>query len=259
MQDGKALQFATSHNLGENFAKVFDVSFLDEKGERQYASQTSWGLSTRTIGGLIMSHSDDKGLVLPPYIAPIQTVITIIGHGADAEQVIDRARIIMRKLSDAGICCELDKRELRPGEKFYEWEKKGVPVRIELGPKDIKNNSAVLVRRDTGEKQTVPIASLPETVSTLLSTIQENLLARSKERLAMRTKIVDSWEDFVLAIDDNNFVLAHWCGGAEIEKQIKEETGATIRCIPFNQPEEAGVCIKSGKPSNRRVLFAKAY
>ena len=259
MQDGKALQFATSHNLGENFAKVFDVSFLDEKGERQYASQTSWGLSTRTIGGLIMSHSDDKGLVLPPYIAPIQTVITIIGHGADAEQVIDRARIIMRKLSDAGIRCELDKRELRPGEKFYEWEKKGVPIRIELGPKDIKNNSAVLVRRDTGEKQTVPIASLPETVPTLLSTIQENLLARSKERLAMRTKIVDSWKDFVLAIDDNNFVLAHWCGGAEIEKQIKEETGATIRCIPFNQPEEAGVCIKSGKPSNRRVLFAKAY
>lgn len=259
MQDGKALQFATSHNLGGNFAKVFNVSFLDEKGERQYASQTSWGLSTRTIGGLIMSHSDDKGLVLPPYIAPIQTVITTIGHGIDAEQVIDRAHIIMRKLSYAGIRCELDKRELHPGEKFYEWEKKGVPIRIELGPKDIKNNSAILVRRDVGEKQTVPIDSLAETVPTLLSTIQESLFTRSKERLAMRTKIVNSWKDFVLAIDNNNFVLAHWCGDTEVEKQIKEETGATIRCIPFNQPKEAGICIKSGRPSNRRVLFAKAY
>ncbi|MBT9164307.1 MAG: Proline--tRNA ligase [candidate division WS2 bacterium] len=259
MQDGKALQFSTSHNLGENFAKVFDVMFLDEKGERKYASQTSWGLSTRTIGGLIMSHSDDKGLILPPRIAPIQAVITTIGHGADVGRVTDAAREIARRLNDAGIRCELDIRELRPGEKFYEWEKKGVPVRIELGPKDITSDSAILARRDTGAKQTVFLTSLPEAITTLLDTIQSDLFARSKERLTMHTKNVDSWEDFVRAINDGNFVLTHWCGDAEVEKQIKEETGATIRCIPFDQPKEAGVCVKSGRPSDKRVLFAKSY
>jgi len=259
MQDGKALQFSTSHNLGENFAKVFDVMFLDEKGERKYASQTSWGLSTRTIGGLIMSHSDDKGLILPPRIAPIQAVITTIGHGADVGQVTDAAREITRRLNDAGIRCELDIRELRPGEKFYEWEKKGVPVRIELGPKDITSDSAILARRDTGAKQTVFLTSLPEAITTLLDTIQSDLFARSKERLTMHTKNVDSWEDFVRAINDGNFVLAHWCGDAEVEKQIKEETGATIRCIPCDQPKEAGVCVKSGRLSDKRVLFAKSY
>ena len=259
MQDGKALQFATSHNLGENFAKVFDVKFLNKEGKYKYASQTSWGISTRVIGGLIMSHSDNKGLVLPPRIAPIQVVITTIGHGAEVKQIVNEARSIIRRLNDAGICCELDNRELRPGEKFYEWEKKGVPLRIEVGPKDIVTNSVILVRRDTGEKQTVPIASLSERVAILLDAIQDELFVRSKKRLAQRTKSVDSWTDFVDAINDNNFVLAHWCGSADVEKQIKEETDATIRCIPFNQPKEAGICVKSGKPSKRRVLFAKSY
>lgn len=259
MQDGKALQFATSHNLGENFAKVFNVKFLSEEGKYRHVSQTSWGMSTRAIGGLIMSHSDDKGLILPPRIAPIQVVITTIGHGTDAKRVVNKARRIMSRLNDAGMRCELDIRELRPGEKFYEWEKKGVPVRIELGPKDVISNSAILVCRDSGEKQAVSIASLSETVAILLNTIQDELFARSKARLEKRTRIVDSWKDFVHAINDGNFVLAHWCGSAEVEKQIKEETGATIRCIPFNQPEEAGICVKSGNPSNRRVLFAKAY
>ena len=259
MQDGKALQSATSHNLGENFAKAFNVMFLNQKEERQYVSQTSWGLSTRIIGGLIMSHSDDKGLVLPPRIASIQTIITTIGHGEDVELVLSKAREIADKLNDSGVRCELDIRDMRPGEKFYEWEKKGVPIRIELGPKEIASDSIIVARRDTGEKQTVPITSLSQTIITFLDTIQNDLFTKSEERRISQTKIINSWDDFVKAINENNFVLAHWCGETKVEKEIKEETGATIRCLPFNQPEETGVCIKSGKPSKRRALFAKAY
>lgn len=259
MQDGKALQFATSHNLGTNFAKVFDVGFLDKNGSRQYVSQTSWGLSTRTIGGLIMAHSDDKGLVLPPRIAPIQIVITTIGHGDDVTRVTEEAQRIIQELKGSHIRSELDARDMRPGEKFYEWEKKGVPLRIELGPKDIANGSVVLVRRDTGEKQTVVFDSLREKVLEVLENIQADLLARSRERMISRIKTVDSWDDFVSAIENGGFALAHWCEDADVEKQIKEETGATIRCIPFEQKQETGACIKSNKPSSGRVIFAKAY
>lgn len=259
MQDGKALQFATSHNLGTNFAKVFNVSFLDRNGGREYGSQTSWGLSTRTIGGLIMAHSDDKGLVLPPRIAPIQVILTTIGHGKDTDMVNKKAKEIIEIFKSTNIRAEIDMRELRPGEKFYEWEKKGVPIRVELGPKDIANSQAILVRRDNGEKQSVPLDSLMEEVNLMLQDIQSGLYERALQNRISRTIKVDTWNEFTKAIEDGNFVLAHWSGDAEVEKQIKEETGATIRCIPFDQVKEEGMCIKSGKPSIGRVIFAKAY
>jgi len=260
MQDGKALQFATSHNLGQNFAKVFDVKFLDKNSTTQYGWQTSWGLSTRTIGGLFMTHSDDKGLVLPPKIASIQAIITtIVPKEDDRALVVGKAEEINKALKAKGIASKTDIRDLRPGEKYFEWEKKGVPIRVELGPKDIANDSAVLVRRDTGEKIKVSLNVITETVAKLLEEIQTNLYNRALEYKKAKTKSVDTWDDFVKAIEEGNFVFAHWSGDKAVEAQIKEETGATIRCIPFDQKEEAGVCIKSGKPSNKRVIFAKAY
>jgi len=260
MQDGKALQFATAHNLGQNFAKVFDIKFLDKNSTPQYGWQTSWGLSTRTIGGLIMAHSDDKGLVLPPKIAPIQAVITTIAPlKADKETVIGKAREINKLLSGNGIKSKVDARDMRPGEKYFEWEKKGVPVRIELGPKDVVKGNAVLVRRDTGEKTIVPLDNIDKSVADLLDVIQTNLYNKALAYQKARTKNVDNWDDFVKSIDDGYFVLAHWSGEADVEAQIQKETGATIRCVPFDQPQESGKCVKSGKPSEKRVLFAKAY
>ena len=260
MQDGKALQFATSHNLGQNFAKAFNVKFLDRNNTEQFGWQTSWGLSTRTIGGLIMAHSDDKGLVMPPKIASIQAIITTIVPSEKDKSVVEgKAEEINKLLKSAGIKSQTDKRDLRPGEKYFEWEKKGVPVRIELGPKDIANDSAILVRRDTGEKTKTSINAIVETVTKLLEEIQSNLFNRAMEYNKAKTKTIDTWDEFVKAINEGNFVMAHWSGDADVEAKIKEETGATIRCIPFNQPEEQGECIKSGKPSNKRVIFAKAY
>ncbi len=260
MQDGKALQFATSHNLGQNFAKVFNVKYLDQAGVEQFGWQTSWGLSTRTIGGLIMTHSDDKGLVLPPRIAPLQTVITTIG-GSDADRatVATKAKELVTILKTAGIRADADTRDLRPGEKFFDWEKKGLPLRIELGPKDLAKNQVVLVRRDNAAKEIVPIDTLAETVAKTLEAIQSSLYTKALDMRNEKTKTVDSWDDFTKEIEAGNFVLAHWSGEADIEAKIKEETGATIRCIPFDQKEEKGVCVKSGKPSQKRVLFAKAY
>ncbi len=260
MQDGKALQFATSHNLGQNFAKVFDVSFLDKNDTRQFGWQTSWGLSTRTIGGLIMTHSDDKGLIVPPNIAALQVVITtIVPSEKDKEVVNGKAKEIDALLKAQGIASSVDDREMRPGEKYYEWEKKGVPLRIELGPKDIANNGAMFVRRDTGEKMKVALDTLPAQVAATLADIQKNLFNRAVQYRQAKTKIVDTWDDFVKAIEEGNFVHAHWCGDAAVEAQIKEETGATIRCIPLDAKEEAGVCIKTGRPSTKRVVFAKSY
>ena len=260
MQDGKALQFATSHNLGQNFAKVFDVTFLDEESNKQFGWQTSWGLSTRTIGGLIMTHSDDKGLVLPPKIASIKVVIVpIIPKEWDRQLVEEEAQTIFDNLNKSGIQTKIDRRDMRPGEKFYEWEKKGVPIRIEIGPKDIASNSVMVVRRDTGEKKTVGLPELNETVVSLLDTIQNNLFDQAKNRLVSNTVSVDTWEEFTKAIEDGKFVRAHWSGEASIEEIIKEETKATIRCIPFDQIKEDGLCIKSGKPSAGRVIFAKSY
>ena len=260
MQDGKALQFATSHNLGQNFAKVFDIKFLDKNGAAQYGWQTSWGLSTRTIGGLIMTHSDDKGLVIPPRIASIQVIITTIAPSPEnKETVIGKAKEIDKILKNQGIGSLVDSRDIRPGEKYFEWEKKGIPVRVELGPKDIANDSAVLVRRDTGEKIIAPLNTIAKTITDLLTEIQINLYDRALEYQKSKTKTVDTWDDFVKAIDEANFVLAHWSGEKDVEAQIKKETGATIRCIPFDQPAENGKCVKSGKPSTKRVLFAKSY
>ncbi len=260
MQDGKALQYATSHNLGQNFAKAFGVKFLDRNNAEQFGWQTSWGLSTRTIGGLIMAHSDDKGLVLPPKIASIQAIITTIAPSEkDKEIVSKKAEELNVILKNSGIRSRTDTRDMRPGEKYFEWEKKGVPIRIELGPKDIANDSAVLVRRDTGEKIKVTLVSIAAEVSKLLGDIQTSLFARASQYNKEKTKVVDSWDDFVKAIDGGNFVLAHWSGDKDVEAKIKEETGATIRCIPFNQKKEAGICIKSGKPSSGRVIFAKSY
>ena len=261
MQDGKALQFATSHNLGQNFAKVFEVKFLDKNSTEQYGWQTSWGLSTRTIGGLIMTHSDDKGLVLPPNIASIQAVITTITGASleDAKLVMEKADELKGELKKAGVLVHVDSRDLRPGEKYFEWEKKGVPVRIELGPKDIANNVAIVVRRDTGEKTKVLLENLVSVVSALLTEIQNSLYARALEYRTNKTKTADTWEEFVGLIEEGNFVMAHWSGDTEVEATIKTETGATIRCIPFDQKQEVGSCIKSGKPSTGRVIFAKSY
>lgn len=260
MQDGKALQFATSHNLGQNFSKVFDVTFLDEKSNKQYGWQTSWGLSTRSIGALIMTHSDDKGLILPPKMAGIQVVIVpIIPKEWDRDLVTEESSSIFKNLKDNDISVKLDDRDLRPGEKFYEWEKKGVPIRIEIGPKDIASNSVTIVRRDTSEKKSIPITDLATSVSLLLEEIQNNLFKTAKDRLVENTVSVDSWDDFVKAIEDGKFVKAHWSGDSDVEKDIKEATGATIRCIPIGQDKEVGKCIKSGKPSQERVIFAKAY
>lgn len=260
MQDGKALQFATSHNLGQNFAKVFDVTFLDESNSKQFGWQTSWGLSTRVIGGLIMTHSDDKGLVLPPKIASIQVVIVpIIPKEWDKQLVSEESQSILNNLISRGYSVKIDDRDMRPGEKFYEWEKKGVPLRVEVGPKDIANNSVVIVRRDTGEKKIIPLPELADTVGIILEMIQSNLFDKAKSRLTENTISVDTWDDFLKGIESGKFVKAHWSGNAEVEALIKEETGATVRCFPLDQEKEDGTCIKSGKPSTGRVIFAKSY
>lgn len=260
MQDGKALQFGTSHNLGQNFAKVFDVSFLDESNEKQYGWQTSWGVSTRMIGGLIMTHSDDKGLVLPPKMASIQVVIVpIIPKEWDAQLVNEESESIFKLLSKAGIKVKLDNRDMRPGEKFYEWEKKGVPLRIEIGPKDVANNSAMVARRDTGEKKSVSLDGFADSINGILAKIQTNLYDTALKNRTDNTVVVNTWEEFVDAISNGKFALAHWSGEEEVEALIKEETGATIRCFPFDQQKESGLCIKSGKPSEMRVIFAKSY
>ena len=260
MQDGKALQFSTSHNLGQNFAKVFNVKFSDKNNKDEFAWQTSWGLSTRVIGALIMAHSDDKGLVLPPKIASIQAVIIPISSNESEQAAVGaKAGELKEKLEAANVKVKVEERDLRSGEKFFYWEKRGVPIRIELGPKDLAAGSCVLVRRDTGEKITVALDKVAETVKALLETIQKDLFQKALDFKKEKTKNVDTWQDFVSEIEKGNFVSAHWSGDPADEAKIKEQTQATIRCIPFDQPEEKGVCIISGKPSNKRVLFARAY
>lgn len=257
MQDGKALQSGTSHNLGQNFAKAFETKYLDQENKFQYVWQTSWGMSTRIIGGLIMTHSDDNGLVLPPAIAPIKVVIVpILKNNEDNSKVLE----FVKKLKTGVKECEIDYRpELSAGAKFNEWEKKGVPIRLEVGPKDIENNSVVLVRRDKLTKENVKVTELTATIKTTLSDIQNYLTEQSANFRLQKTKTVDNWDDFVKEINNNNFVLAHWSGDREVEQKIKQETSATIRCIPFDQKPELGKCVYSGKVSKKRVLFAKAY
>lgn len=260
MQDGKALQFVTSHHLGQNFAKAFGVKYTDEQNTEQYCHQTSWGLSTRTIGALIMTHGDDKGLVVPPRLAATQVVIIPLWFKSEQrDAVLAAARAVGADLISARVRVKIDEKEGRPGEKIFAWEKKGVPVRIEIGPKDIEAGRVIVARRDTGEKKEIALEHIATELPALLEDIQTSLFHRAK---AYRdAKIVDgeTWEQFKAAIEGGNFVRAHWDGSEETEAKIKEETNATIRCIPFDAQEEKGVCVYSGKLSNKRVIFARAY
>src|SRR6187431_1669150 len=259
MQDGKALQCGTSHFLGQNFAKAFEVKFLNKENQQEYVWATSWGVSTRLIGALVMAHSDDQGLVLPPKIAPFQVVIVPIYKGEESKPVIDaKANEIIKELKAAGIRVKYDNNDNnRPGWKFAEYELKGVPVRLAMGLRDMENNVVELARRDTKEKQQVPISGLSEHITKLLDEIQQNLYNNALKYREQHITSVDSWDEFVKTLNEKGgFVAAHWNGTAETEAEIKEKTKATIRCIPFNNPPEMGVCIFSGKPSKERVLFA---
>jgi len=258
MQDGKALQLATSHNLGTNFAKAFNISYTDIDGTSRFCTQTSWGLSTRTIGGVIMVHGDDSGLKLPPKVAPIQVIIVPVWPKDESKSEVNP---FVEKLKDTlqEFRIKIDYTETRVGNKFYKWEKKGVPLRMEVGPRDIKNNVVVLVRRDTGDKIEVGLNKLNETIGNLLVEIQSNMFQIAKKRMDENIITVDTWEEFKQGINNKKFILAHWCGSADIENKIKEETGATIRCIPFDSQVEKGKCVYSGEKSNKRVLFAKSY
>lgn len=262
MQDGKALQSGTSHMLGQNFAKPFEVKFLNSKSEWEYVWQTSWGVSTRMIGGLIMEHSDDKGLVLPPKIAPLHVVIIPVWADENEEKsvVFAKAEEIAKDLKKKGLEVEIDKRDMRPGPKFFEWERKGVPVRIEIGPKDLASESVIVVRRDTGEKEKVKEKEAEKYVLDLLEKIQEDLFKKAAKFRDENSQKVESWEEFKKVLEEKGgFLLAHWCGSAECEAKIKEKTKATIRCIPFDQKKEKGKCVLCGKESEGRVIFAKAY
>ena len=262
MQDGKALQCGTSHFLGQNFAKAFDVKFLNKENQQEYVWATSWGVSTRLIGALVMAHSDDQGLVLPPKIAPFQVVIVPIYKGEASKPVIDaKANEIMKELKAAGIRVKYDNNDnTRPGWKFAEYELKGVPVRLAMGLRDMENNVVELARRDTKEKQQIPISGLSDHITKLLDEIQQNLYVNALKYREQHITSVDSWDEFVKTLNEKGgFVAAHWDGTAETEAEIKDKTKATIRCIPLGNQQEKGLCILSGKPSKERVLFAIAY
>ena len=262
MQDGKALQAGTSHFLGQNFAKAFDVKFLSNENKLEYVWATSWGVSTRLMGALIMTHSDDNGLVLPPKLAPTQVVIIPIYRSADQLPTIsEKANEIKRKLEAKGISVKYDDRDsFKPGWKFNEYEFKGVPVRIAIGPRDIENGTVEVARRDTLEKEVYQITDIENKIENLLDAIQNNLFTKALSFRQNNTRKADTWEEFNRILDqEGGFILAHWDGTPETEEAIKEKTKATIRCIPFDAPEEEGKCIFSGKPSKRRVVFARSY
>jgi prolyl-tRNA synthetase len=262
MQDGKALQAGTSHFLGQNFAKAFDVQFLSKENKLEYVWATSWGVSTRLIGALIMAHSDDRGLVLPPKIAPLQVVIVPIYRNEEQlAKVSEVAENIQKSLQVKNISVKYDKRdEYRSGWKFNEYEMKGVPVRITIGARDLENNQVELFRRDTLEKIQVACDSVVNEVENLLDNIHRTMFAKALAFREQNTYKVDTWEEFKNSIENKGgFVSAHWDGTPETEEAIKEQTKATIRCIPLNNPQEEGKCIYSGKPSKERVIFARAY
>ncbi len=261
MQDGKALQSGTSHFLGQNFAKAFDVKFINKENQLEYVWATSWGVSTRLMGALIMTHSDDNGLVLPPRLAPIQVVIIPIYKKADQLETIDAVvHPIVLRLFSMGISVKYDKADnKRAGFKFADYELKGVPVRLVLGPRDIENGTVELMRRDTLEKEIVPLEGIEDHVKRLLDDIQQSLYDKALRHREELTFKVDTWDDFVARIEQGGFVLAHWDGTTETEEKIKELTKATIRCIPMDSEPEAGHCILTGAPSTRRVIFARNY
>lgn len=262
MQDGKALQAGTSHFLGQNFAKAFDVKFTDKEGKQDFVWATSWGVSTRLMGALIMSHSDDEGLVLPPALAPIQVVaVPIFKTDEDLANITAKFDGLKKELLAKGISFKFDDdNQKRPGWKFAEYEMKGVPVRLAMGPRDLENNQVEIVRRDTKEKQVVSFDNLAETIEKLLETIQTSLFEKAQNMKNTRIQKVDTYAEFKEKLEkDGGFFLAHWDGTEETEALVKEETQATIRCIPLDAPEESGVCMVTGKPSSKRVVFAKAY
>lgn len=262
MQDGKALQAGTSHFLGQNFAKAFDVKFLNKDNKQEYVWATSWGVSTRLIGALIMTHSDDNGLVLPPQLAPIHVVIIpIYKNDEQLQTIIDKVNPLVEKLKAKGISVKFDTDDSkRSGWKFNEYEMKGVPVRVAIGPRDLENNQAEVARRDTLTKETVSFENIDNYIEQLLQDIQQNIYDKALKFREENTRKADTWEEFVDILDNQGgFVAAHWDGTPETEDLIKEKTKATIRCIPFDNPLEEGKCILTGKPSKQRVLFARAY
>ena len=262
MQDGKALQSGTSHFLGQNFAKAFDVQFTSREGKQEYVWATSWGISTRLIGALIMAHSDNNGLILPPKLAPYQVVIVPIYKSLEQlAEISVKVREISAKLKSRGISVKYDDRDSqRPGWKFAEYELKGVPVRLAIGPRDLENGTIEVARRDTLEKKVEKIENIEQLVEDLLTAIQENIYAKALKFREEKTTKVDSYEEFKELLNTKGgFFLAHWDGTSETEVRIKDETKATIRCIPFDGPEEEGKCMVTGKPSKRRVVFALAY
>ena len=261
MQDGKALQAGTSHFLGQNFAKAFDVQFANKEGVREYVWGTSWGVSTRLMGALVMAHSDDEGLVLPPKLAPIQVVIVPIYKTGEFEALLERIKPIQMGLIARGISVKVDARDTeRPGFKFAEWEMKGVPVRLAIGARDLDNGTVEVARRDTKAKMSLPLADIVASVDQLLTDIQHDMYEKAKQFRVTHTTRVDSYDEFKRVLDNEaGFVLAHYDGTSETEERIKDETKATVRCLALNEPDEEGVCIVTGQPSTRRAYFARAY
>ena len=261
MQDGKALQSGTSHFLGQNFAKAFDVKFINNENQLEYVWATSWGVSTRLMGALIMTHSDDNGLVLPPHLAPIQVVIVPIYKNDDQAAEINRVvEPILSELKSMGISVKYDNADnKRPGFKFAEYELKGVPVRLAIGARDIENGTVEVMRRDTLEKSVAQLDGIANYVKELLEEIQGNIYQKALKHRESMTRTVETYEEFKVEIEKGGFILAHWDGTPETEEKIKEETKATIRCIPFDGDKTPGVCMVTGKPSDQRVLFARSY
>jgi prolyl-tRNA synthetase len=263
MQDGKALQAGTSHFLGQNFAKSFDVQFADKDGQLKYVWATSWGVSTRLMGALVMAHGDNNGLVLPPKIAPIQVVmVPIFKTEEEHSAILEKMNNLKADLEDKGVSVKIDDRDtLRPGFKFAEWELKGVPVRLAIGPRDLQNGTVEVHRRDTLEKETVSLDSLVPSIEVLLEDIQKNIYQKAFDFRQAHVEKCDSWDEFKEKIQTGKFLLCHWDGTTETEQAIKDETKATIRCIPLDSfvCEEEGKCIYTGKPSHRRVVFAISY
>ena len=260
MQDGKALQSGTSHFLGQNFGKAFDVQFLNKDNKPEYAWATSWGVSTRLMGALIMTHSDDNGLVLPPALAPTQVVIIPIGKPAQMEQLDAKAEEIVKNLKALGISVKYDNADNnRPGFKFADYELKGVPVRLVLGARDLEQGLVEIMRRDTLEKENVRIEGIEQYIKNLLDEIQQNIFQKAKAYRDAHIYECDNYEEFKERVKDGGFFLCHWDGTAETEAQIKEETQATIRCVPFGVEQTPGVDMVSGKPAKARVLIARSY
>ena len=259
MQDKKALQAGTSHYLGINFAKAFDVKFQDKDGELKYVHATSWGVSTRLIGALIMTHGDDDGIIIPPRLAPLQVIIVPIWKEETRSKVLAYSEAIYKELKQHYAVRLDDRDQYKPGYKFAEWELQGVPLRVEIGPRDVDSQQVVLARRDTREKIPVSLNEITRRISELLEAIQQNLFNRALKMREENTFTLDDYAEFKTVLEKGAFIRAHWCGSGDCELAIKEETKATIRNIPFNEVEESGKCIYCGQPSSRRVIFARAY